>query len=137
MNVMMGVGLIVSLNHFACHGHTDVDSNYDLPKLDFSKSRLDSLEIYPFKKLIEEGASGVMVAHLNIPSLDDTSNLPSSLSKHVVTDLLKNELNFTGLVFTDAMDMEGVVKYFRDGEEDVRAFISEECGVGKECGSKC
>jgi len=124
MKGMMGEGVIVSLKHFPGHGDTDVNSHYDLPKLDFSKSRLDSLEIYPFKKLIEAGASGVMVAHLNIPSLDNTPNLPSSLSKHVVTDLLKNELNFNGLVFTDAMDMEGVVKYFKDGEADVRAIIA-------------
>ncbi len=124
MKGMMDEGVIVSLKHFPGHGDTDVDSHHDLPKLDFSKSRLDSLEIYPFKKLIEEGASGVMVAHLNIPSLDNTPNLPSSLSKNVVTDILKKELNFNGLVFTDAMDMDGVVKYFRNGEADVRAIIA-------------
>src|SRR5690606_25606961 len=124
MKGMMSERIIVSLKHFPGHGDTDADSHYDLPKLDFSKSRLDSLEISPFKSLIEAGASGVMVAHLNIPSLDNTINLPSSLSKLVVTDLLKDELKFNGLVFTDAMDMEGVVKYFRDGEADVRAIIA-------------
>jgi beta-N-acetylhexosaminidase len=124
MKGMMSERIIVSLKHFPGHGDTDADSHYDLPKLDFSKSRLDSLEISPFKSLIEAGASGVMVAHLNIPSLDNTPNLPSSLSKRVVTDLLKDELKFDGLVFTDAMDMEGVVKYFRDGEADVRAIIA-------------
>jgi len=124
MKGMMDGGIIISLKHFPGHGDTDVDSHYDLPKLTYSKSRLDSLEIYPFKKLIEAGASGVMVAHMNIPSLDNTPNLPSSLSKNVVTDILKNELGFKGLVFTDAMDMNGVVKYFRDGEADVRAIIA-------------
>lgn len=124
MHGMMSKGIIVSLKHFPGHGDTDINSHYDLPKLDFSKSRLDSLEIHPFRKLIEEGASGVMVAHLNIPSLDNTPNLPSSLSRNVVSNLLKDELNFKGLIFTDAMDMEGVVKYFRDGEADVRAIIA-------------
>src|SRR5690606_38271613 len=120
MKGMMDEGIIVSLKHFPGHGDTDVDSHYDLPKLNFSRERLDTLEMYPFKKLIDAGASGVMVAHMNIPSLDQTPNLPSSLSRTVVTDILKNEMGFKGLVFTDAMDMKGVVKYFKDGEADVR-----------------
>jgi len=124
MKGMMDEGIIISLKHFPGHGDTDVDSHYDLPRLTFNKSRLDSLEIYPFKKLIGEGASGVMVAHMNIPSLDNTPNLPSSLSRNDITNILKNELGFKGLVFTDAMDMKGVVKYFKDGEADVRALIA-------------
>src|SRR5690606_28415043 len=67
---------------------------------------------------------GVMVAHMSIPSLDRTRNLPSSLSRPIVTDLLKNRLGFRGLTFTDAMDMNGVVKHFRNGEADVRAIIA-------------
>jgi len=124
MKGMMDEGIMITLKHFPGHGDTDVDSHYDLPKLNFSRERLDSLEMYPFKKLIEAGASGVMVAHMNIPSLDNTLNLPSSLSRTVVTDILKNEMGFKGLVFTDAMDMKGVVKYFKDGEADVRAIIA-------------
>ncbi len=124
MKGMMDEGIIVSLKHFPGHGDTDVDSHYDLPKLDFSAQRLQELEMYPFKKLIEQGAAGVMVAHMNIPSLDSTTNLPSSLSKPIVTDILKNELGFKGLIFTDAMDMNGVVKFFKDGEADVRAIIA-------------
>lgn len=124
MKGMMDEGIIITLKHFPGHGDTDVDSHYDLPKLDFSANRLRELEMYPFKKLIEEGASGIMVAHMNIPSLDPTPNLPSSLSKPIVTDILKKELGFKGLTFTDAMDMNGVVKYFKDGEADVRAIIA-------------
>lgn len=124
MKGMMDEGIIISLKHFPGHGDTDVDSHYDLPKLDFTAERLKNLEIYPFKELIAEGASGVMVAHMNIPSLDNTPNLPSSLSKPIVTDILKRELAFKGLAFTDAMDMKGVVKYFTDGEADVRAIIA-------------
>src|SRR5690606_11665585 len=70
------------------------------------------------------GASGVMVAHLSIPSLDNTPNLPSTLSRKVVHDILKKEMGFKGLVFTDAMDMKGVVKHFKNGEADVRAIIA-------------
>ena len=124
MRGMMDEGIIVSLKHFPGHGDTDVDSHYDLPKLAFTKQRLDSLEIYPFAEMIKAGASGVMVAHMNIPSLDNTPNLPSSLSRKVVTGLLKRDLGFKGLTFTDAMDMKGVVKYFKDGEADVRAIIA-------------
>lgn len=124
MKGMMDEGLIVSLKHFPGHGDTDVDSHYDLPKLDFSKERLNELELFPFKMLIAAGASGVMVAHMDIPSLETEPNVPSSLSKAIVTDILKKELGFRGLTFTDAMDMKGVVKYFKDGEADVRAIIA-------------
>lgn len=124
MRGMMNEGLIVSLKHFPGHGDTDVDSHYDLPQLNFTAGRLDSLEMYPFRELIRAGASGVMIAHMNIPSLDKTPNLPSSLSPHIVTNVLKKRLGFQGLTFTDAMDMQGVVKHFRNGEADVRAIIA-------------
>lgn len=124
MRGMMDEGIITSLKHFPGHGDTDVDSHYDLPKLTFTAARLDSLELYPFKELIGQGASGVMVAHMNIPALDTNANLPSSLSHNIITGILKERLDFTGLVFTDAMDMKGVVKYFQDGEADVSAIIA-------------
>jgi beta-N-acetylhexosaminidase len=117
-------GLLTSLKHFPGHGDTDVDSHYDLPLLTFSKERLDSLEIYPFRELIMQGAAGVMSAHMNIPSLDKTPKLPSSLSRPIVTDLLKKELVFNGLVISDGMEMRGVVKNFPEGEADVRAVIA-------------
>jgi len=124
MRGMMDEGIMVSLKHFPGHGDTDVDSHHDLPRLNFTAGRLDSLEMYPFRELIKAGTSGVMIAHMNIPSLDNTPNLPSSLSKHIVTDILKKRLGFDGLIFTDAMDMQGVVKHFRNGEADVRAIIA-------------
>lgn len=124
MRGMMDGGLMTSLKHFPGHGDTDVDSHYDLPQLKFTAGRLDSLEMYPFRELIKAGASGVMVAHMNIPSLDKTPNLPSSLSKHIVTNVLKKRLGFQGLTFTDAMDMKGVVKHFPNGEADVRAILA-------------
>lgn len=124
MRGMMDGGIVTSLKHFPGHGDTDVDSHYDLPRLNFTAGHLDSLEMYPFRELIHAGASGVMVAHMNIPSLDNTPNLPSSLSTHIVTDILKKRFGFRGLTFTDAMDMNGVVKHFRNGEADVRAIIA-------------
>jgi beta-N-acetylhexosaminidase len=119
---MMGMqdgGLLVSLKHFPGHGDTDVDSHHDLPQLNFTKARLDSLELYPFKHLIAKGASGIMIAHMNIPILDNTPNLPSTLSKPIVTGLLKEELGFKGIIISDAMEMKGVVKFFKGGEADV------------------
>ncbi len=124
MNGMQDNGVLVSLKHFPGHGDTDVDSHYDLPQLPFNRERLDSLEMYPFRELIREGASGIMVAHMSIPALDSTRNLPSTLSKPIITGILKNELQFKGLIFSDAMEMKGVVKYFPNGEADVRAIIA-------------
>ncbi|WP_333627355.1 glycoside hydrolase family 3 N-terminal domain-containing protein [Sphingobacterium siyangense] len=124
MDGMVDGGILASIKHFPGHGDTDVDSHYDLPQLPFDKKRLDTLEMYPFKELIKAGAPAVMVAHMNIPSLDDTPNMPSSISKKVVTDLLRNELGFKGLTVTDAMDMKGVKKFFPNGEADVQAIIA-------------
>jgi beta-glucosidase-like glycosyl hydrolase len=124
MKGMQDAGLFTTAKHFPGHGDTDVDSHYDLPLLSFSKQRLDSLEMYPFKQAIAAGLNGVMVAHMSIPALDNTKNLPSTLSKPIITNLLKNDLNFKGLIFSDAMDMKGVVKFFPNGEADVKAIIA-------------
>jgi beta-N-acetylhexosaminidase len=121
---MQDGGLLVSIKHFPGHGDTDVDSHFDLPQLNFSKERLDTLEMYPFKELIKQGAAGVMIAHMNIPALDATPNMPSTLSKPIVTDILKTEMGFKGIVISDAMGMKGVVKHFKDGEADVMGIIA-------------
>jgi beta-N-acetylhexosaminidase len=122
MKGMIDGGVLASIKHFPGHGDTDVDSHYDLPKLGFTRQRLNELEIYPFKELIKQGASAVMVGHMDIPALDNTPNLPSSISKKVVTDLLRNELGFKGLTVTDAMNMKGVTKFFPNGEADILAI---------------
>jgi len=122
MRGMVDGGIIASLKHFPGHGDTDVDSHYDLPQLNFSKERLQSLEMYPFKELIQAGAPAVMVAHMHIPALDATPNIPSSISKKVVTGILRDELGFKGLAVTDAMDMKGVKKFFPNGEADIKAI---------------
>ena len=118
MRGMQDNHLLVSLKHFPGHGDTGTDSHYDLPLIGKSRAQLDSLELYPFRQLINAGATGVMVAHLSIPALDTTRNRPSTLSPAIVTNLLKNELGFQGLVFSDAMNMKGVTKYFPSGQAD-------------------
>jgi beta-N-acetylhexosaminidase len=110
--------------HFPGHGDTDTDSHLSLPIIKHSKERIDSLELYPFKQLIDQGLGGMMVAHLYIPSLDSTKNLATTLSPKVVDQLLKNKLNYKGLIFTDALNMGGVSKYFSPGEVDVKALLA-------------
>lgn len=124
MKGMQDGGLLVSLKHFPGHGDTDVDSHYDLPQLNFTKERLDSLEIYPFRELVKQDAAGVMIAHMNIPALDSRPNMPSTLSRPIVTGILREEIGFKGLIISDAMGMKGVVKYFKDGEADVMGVIA-------------
>jgi beta-N-acetylhexosaminidase len=116
--------VLATAKHFPGHGDTDVDSHKDLPLITASKERLDTLELYPFQELIKEGLGGVMVAHMNIPALDNTPNLPSTLSKAIITDLLKDKMGFKGLIFTDAMVMEGVTKYYPSGVAEPMAVIS-------------
>lgn len=122
MKGMVDGGILASVKHFPGHGDTDVDSHYDLPKLNFSRERLEELELFPFRELIKQGAPSVMVGHMDIPVLDNTPNLPSSISKKVVTDLLRKQLGFQGLTVTDAMNMKGVTKFFPDGEADILAI---------------
>ncbi|MCB0478928.1 MAG: serine hydrolase [Crocinitomicaceae bacterium] len=108
--------------HFPGHGDTDKDSHKSLPIITHGKKRLDSLELYPFREAFKWGLGSVMVAHLYIPELDSTPNLASTLSKTIVTDLLQEEMKFRGLIFTDALGMQGVAKYFGPGEVDLRAL---------------
>jgi beta-N-acetylhexosaminidase len=124
MRGMQDNGIIAVAKHFPGHGDTDVDSHYDLPVIPHDRARLDSLELYPFRELIKQGIGGIMVAHMHMPQLDTTHNLPSTLSKPIVTSLLKNQLEFKGLVFTDAMVMKGVTKYFPPGEVEARAIMA-------------
>jgi beta-N-acetylhexosaminidase len=124
MKGMQDAGLLTTAKHFPGHGDTNTDSHLDLPLLPFSRQRLDSLEEYPFRQAIKAGISGVMIAHMDIPALDSTKNLPSTLSRPIVTGVLKDSLGFRGLVMSDAMEMKAVVKYFPDGQADLRAFIA-------------
>lgn len=117
-------GIMSSGKHFPGHGDTAVDSHKSLPVLEFSRERLDSIEIYPFKALIDKGLSSVMVAHLEIPALEPRNDRPSSLSDKIVTGLLQEDLGFKGLVFTDALNMNGVADEAGGGETELEAFLA-------------
>ncbi|MCG2461255.1 serine hydrolase [Flavobacteriaceae bacterium F89] len=124
MKGMESAGVLSSGKHFPGHGDTAVDSHKALPVLDFSLQRLDSIELYPFKKLINNGLSSVMVAHLSVPALDSREGYPSSLSRNIITGLLKNQMHFNGLVFTDALNMKGVSDFAEAGEVELSAFLA-------------
>lgn len=117
-------GVMACLKHFPGHGNTDVDSHKDLPVINQSLTDLHNTELYPFKQLIKDGAQSVMIAHLEVPALEAEPHIPTTLSKNTVTNLLKEQLGFKGLIFTDALNMDGVAKYFQPGEVDLRAFIA-------------
>ncbi len=138
MRGMQGAGVLANAKHFPGHGDTDQDSHETLPTINFNEKRIDSIELYPYKKLIKEGVSSVMVAHLNVPSLESRLGYPSSLSKHIVTDILKDSLGFQGLIFTDALTMKGAANFSETGAIDLAAFnagndvmlMSEDVGIG-------
>jgi beta-N-acetylhexosaminidase len=124
MKGMQEGGILTTAKHFPGHGDTNVDSHLDLPLLPFDRKRLDTLEEYPFRQAVKAGISGIMVAHMDIPSLDTTKNLPSTLSRPIITGDLKDSLGFKGLVVSDAMEMKAVTKYFPNGDADVKAFLA-------------
>ncbi len=122
MKGMQDHDILACAKHFPNHGGTDVDSHLDLPVLNYTSERLDSIELYPFKALAKQGIGSMMVAHLHVPALDDRKNRPTSLSDKVITDLLKEEMDFNGLVFTDALEMRGVTNFFKSGELEAEAL---------------
>jgi beta-glucosidase-like glycosyl hydrolase/CubicO group peptidase (beta-lactamase class C family) len=124
MRGMQNAGILANAKHFPGHGDTDTDSHKTLPSILFSKERLDSIELYPYKVLIQEGLSSVMVAHLNVPALESKPGYPSSISRAIVTDLLKGQLGFNGLIFTDALNMKGASEFSEPGEIDLAAFLA-------------
>jgi beta-N-acetylhexosaminidase len=122
MNSLQKNGVIATAKHFPGHGDTDVDSHSDLPVLKHNRLRLDSIELFPFRSLINAGVGCVMTAHLNLPGLDTAKHIPATLSSKIIKELLRDTLGFSGLVITDAMNMQGVTKYFKPGEAEARAF---------------
>ena len=124
MKGMQDNGVMATAKHFPGHGDTDVDSHSELPVINHSQQRLDSMELYPFMKLIANGTGCIMTAHLNLPALDTVTNRPASLSPVIINELLKEKLGFKGLVITDAMNMKGVTKYYIAGEAEALAFLA-------------
>lgn len=117
-------GVFATGKHFPGHGATSTDSHYSLPTIDFTKEHIDEVELYPYKKLFAEGLASVMVAHLNVPSLESRENFPSSLSYNIVTNILQKQLGFEGLIFTDALNMKGASNFKKPGEIDLAAFMA-------------
>ena len=118
---MKSVGVVGSAKHFPGHGDTEVDSHLALPELPFSRERIDSVELRPFKAMIDAAVDMVMVGHLRVPTLDN-SGTPASISKPIITGLLKEELGYKGIVITDALNMKGVADYLKPEEIPLAAY---------------
>src|SRR5687768_17714133 len=124
MKGMQDVGVMACAKHFPGHGDVNVDSHYDLPVINKSMAQLDSLELYPFRQIFNAGIGSVMIAHLFIPVIDNTANRATSLSPANINGLLRNNIGYQGLTFTDALEMQGVKKFFPDGEASVQSLIA-------------
>jgi len=124
MKGMQDAGIMACAKHFPGHGDVDVDSHLDLPVINKSRTELDSNELKPFRELINAGIGSVMVAHLSVPSIDSGDHRATSISKNTVTGVLRNDIGFNGLTFTDALEMKGVAKYFPGGVISVEALIA-------------
>ncbi|MGV3696099.1 glycoside hydrolase family 3 N-terminal domain-containing protein [Flavobacterium sp.] len=124
MNGSQGQGVFATGKHFPGHGDTATDSHHALPVVNASREHLEKVELYPYKRMFDEGLVSVMVAHLNVPSLEPREGYPTSVSPAVVTDLLKKELGFDGLIFTDALNMKGAANFRKPGDIDLEAFLA-------------
>src|SRR3954470_6849299 len=116
--------MIATIKHFPGHGDTDVDSHLGLPVISFDRARLESLELLPFRRGVEQGAEAVMAAHIVLPALDPTPSVPATFSRPILHDLLRTEIGFGGLVYTDSMSMDAVAKMVDPGEGAVRALAA-------------
>jgi beta-N-acetylhexosaminidase len=117
-------GMIATLKHFPGHGDTDVDSHLGLPVITFDRARLDRLELVPFRRGIGAGAQAVMAAHIELPALDPAPSTPATFSAPVLEQLLRHDLGFNGVTYTDSMSMDAVAKLVPPGEGAVRAFLA-------------
>jgi beta-N-acetylhexosaminidase len=124
MKGLQDQGVMACAKHFPGHGDVSVDSHLDLPVITKDKKQLDSLELYPFKAMFEAGVGSVMIAHLYIPAIDNTPNRATSLSYNNVTKLLRKQLHYQGISFTDALEMKGVAKFYPDGDASVQSLIA-------------
>ncbi len=124
MKGMQDAGVMACAKHFPGHGDVAVDSHFDLPVINKTMAQLDSLELYPFRKIFNAGVGSVMLAHLYIPAIDTAANRATSLSPLNINGLLRTKLNYQGLTFTDALEMQGVKKYFPGGTASVQSLIA-------------
>lgn len=124
MKGMQDAGVMACAKHFPGHGDVSVDSHLDLPVINKSMNQLDSLELYPFREIFKAGIGSVMMAHLFIPAIDSTKNRATSISPNAVKKLMRNDLGYKGLTFTDALEMQGVKKFFPNGEASAQSLIA-------------
>jgi beta-N-acetylhexosaminidase len=124
MKGMQDNKVMANAKHFPGHGDSETDSHLTLPVINQPIERFNDIELYPFKRLIADSLMSIMVAHLYVPTYDKTPNRATTLSKPVVTDLLKKELGFKGLIFTDALNMKGVSSFYKPGEVDLLALLA-------------
>ncbi|OGQ10906.1 MAG: hypothetical protein A2138_01360 [Deltaproteobacteria bacterium RBG_16_71_12] len=117
-------GVLAVAKHFPGHGDTDRDSHYHLPVLAHDRARLDEVELYPFARAFAEGLDAIMTAHIALPALTDSGDLPATVSERVLTRLLRDELGYEGLVITDGLEMQGIVQRFGSGDAAVRAVLA-------------
>lgn len=122
MKGIQNQGVFATGKHFPGHGDTESDSHHTLPKVNFTEERINEIEFFPYKKMFDLGLASVMVAHLNVPSLEKTEGTPTSISYNVVSNILKKQLGFKGLIFTDALNMKGASNFKKPGEIDLAAF---------------
>lgn len=123
-NGLQDNNILAAIKHFPGHGDTNTDSHLDLPIVSHSLQRLNKIELAPFKDLMNKGIGGVMVAHLYVPSLESGKGIPASISKNIITGLLKEKLGYKGLIITDALNMGAVANKYKPGELDALAFIA-------------
>ncbi len=121
-NGLQNNNILAAIKHFPGHGDTSTDSHLDLPVVSHNLERLNSVELAPFKELMDKGIGGVMVAHLYVPALESGKGIPASISKNIITGLLKDKLGYKGLIITDALNMGAVANKYKPGELDARAF---------------
>lgn len=115
--------VLACAKHFPGHGNTDADSHHTLPTLKQSRKALDSIELNPFRKIVAAGTASVMIAHLNVPALTEKEGLPTTLSTKAI-QVLRKEMDFQGLVITDALNMKGAANFAKPGELEVQAFMA-------------
>lgn len=121
-NGLQDNNILAAIKHFPGHGDTNTDSHLDLPVVSHNLDRLNTIELAPFKALMDKGIGGVMVAHLYVPSLESGKGIPASVSKNIITGLLKDKLGYKGLIITDALNMGAVANKYKPGELDAMAF---------------
>ncbi|MDQ0591737.1 beta-N-acetylhexosaminidase [Chryseobacterium ginsenosidimutans] len=121
-NGLQNNNILAAIKHFPGHGDTSTDSHLDLPVVSHNLERLNNIELAPFKALVDKGIGGVMVAHLYVPALESEKGIPASVSKNIVTGLLKEKLDYKGLIITDALNMGAVANKYKPGELDAMAF---------------